>query len=301
MKRRRKTHKRGRTRTGRLSLVDRLLSTRSIPLRPRIDTGGARQLDVLDVGFGDSITTTVELGRTLLELSDEVTCTGVEVDELRVNNAREELTQLSEGLLPELGIPRQLEIRACSGKIRFDEISTAEELVFAALEVKRVQNPHHLIRCCNVLRGYGKAQALAARSALLSHLDEGGVLLEGTTDAGGHLAALDWWDRPQAQPRHRGLILTTDFSRGFAPMMFRDLLPRFLRRDCLPGTEVFQLLQTWQEQVDCMRASASSLPELFASSLALCDEGRLLWFSNEGAAAHFPLAESTRGAARQDR
>lgn len=267
-------------------LVDTLLSSRTIELHPYLDERGRSQLHALDVGFGDSIVTTHELGSMLLPLSDLVTCTGVEIDEPRVVNAQAELLRLSSSSNPDEAPSSNLQIRACLGQIRFDGSSTADGLLAAELEVAEQRRPYQLIRCCNVLRGYDKARALAARNALLEHLDEGGVLLEGTTDVEGHLAALDWWEKQQAIPRHVGLVVATDFRRGFAPLMFRDVLPRYLRRDCVPGSAVFEWLHGWNENANSLRAESSSLAQLFERSLVGQTGCRLLWSSSEGAAAH---------------
>ena len=119
-----------------------------------------------------------------------------------------------------------------------------------------------LVRAMNVLRG--RVDLLDAHAILSSPLVEGGLLLEGTSDADGAVVTA-WAIRRDA----RRLLFLTDFSRGFGPALFWDHLPRDLRRDAKPGTAIRELLDRWtrafvaarasgrREPADAFRASAS--------------------------------------------
>lgn len=52
---------------------------------------------------------------------------------------------------------------------------------------------------------------------------------------------------------YEGLACVTDFSRGFSPWMFRDVLPRDLRRHATSGEPVFEWLSDWENEVRSLR------------------------------------------------
>jgi hypothetical protein len=119
-----------------------------------------------------------------------------------------------------------------------------------------------LVRAMNVLRGQGTRPD--AHAILAAPLVEDGLLLEGTSDAGG--AVVTAW---VIQGERRRLLFLTDFTRGFAPGLFWDHLPRDLRRDARPGTLVRDLLDRWtaafatrpagMPPADAFRASARGI------------------------------------------
>ena len=121
-----------------------------------------------------------------------------------------------------------------------------------------------LVRAMNVLRG--QPELPDAHATLASSLVEGGMLLEGTSDAAGAVLTA-WVIRPGAV-RER-LLFLTDFSRGFAPALFWDHLPRDLRRDAKTGTPIRDLLDRWTKAfadrarggspADAFRASAGAI------------------------------------------
>jgi hypothetical protein len=101
-----------------------------------------------------------------------------------------------------------------------------------------VDEPAILVRAMNVLRG--QPQVPDAHAVLSRSLVDGGLLLEGTSDAEGAVVTA-WAIRREATR----LLFLTDFSRGFAPALFWDHLPRDLRRDAKPGTPIRDLLDRW--------------------------------------------------------
>ena len=78
---------RGRTRPGRLALLDRLLLTRERELLARSDGPFARAVFV-DVGLGDAPDTTFESARAFRELAPALRTLGVDIDPVRVAHAR---------------------------------------------------------------------------------------------------------------------------------------------------------------------------------------------------------------------
>jgi hypothetical protein len=106
--------------------------------------------------------------------------------------------------------------------------------------------PTAVVRAFNVLRGYREEEVAPAREALGAGLVEGGLLLEGSTDTEGHVTTAWLLRRRGGQLLNEALLFHTDFTRGFSPWLFRDWLPRDLRRGVKPGTPVFALLEAWE-------------------------------------------------------
>lgn len=103
-----------------------------------------------------------------------------------------------------------------------------------------------VVRAANVARGLGKDDAEALHLAIAPKLVEDGLCLEGSTDVEGHVSAFWVARRRGARLEKQALVFTTDGARGFSPWLFRDVLPRSLRRDVKPGTPIFQLLSEWE-------------------------------------------------------
>jgi hypothetical protein len=101
----------------------------------------------------------------------------------------------------------------------------------------------------NVLRGYREEEVPALHEALGAALIDGGLLLEGSTDTEGHVTVVGLMRKRSGQLRREALLFHTDFSRGFSPWLFRDWLPRDLRRQVKPATAIHSLLTTWDSQV----------------------------------------------------
>ena len=109
--------------------------------------------------------------------------------------------------------------------------------------------PIAVVRAMNVLRGYREEEVDEIHVALGAGLVEGGLLLEGSTDTEGHVTVV-WVMRRRASALVReALLFHTDFMRGFSPWLFRDWLPRDLRRRAQPGTAIHSLLAAWDSQV----------------------------------------------------
>jgi len=102
------------------------------------------------------------------------------------------------------------------------------------------------LRVANVARGLTKEQAGVLHAQAGSKLVEGGVLLEGSTDVEGHVSAFFSLRRRSGALVPESLVFATDGARGFSPWLFRDVLPRALRRDVRAGTPIQQLLSEWE-------------------------------------------------------
>lgn len=235
MRRRRQTHKRGRTRPRRMALIDALFEDGQFEL----PTEGI----AVDLGYGDAPTTCVEWAAALKPHFPQLSVIGVEVEPARVEAARTLCHDLEfrEG---------DFELRCCP------------ETVSA-------------IRCMNVLRGYGLDEALAARDLMLSRLTPRGLLIEGTSDTEGHLLGAHFWRATGDGPGvYEGLLLATDFTRGFAPRMFRDVLPRDLRRHVIPGEAIFDVLEHFEGLTAAARVPGANNETVFKQAATQLAEQR---------------------------
>lgn len=127
-----------------------------------------------------------------------------------------------------------------------------------------------VVRAMNVLRGYRAEEAPLIHRALGVGLIEGGLLLEGSTDTEGHVSVCHLARRRGGELTSEGLLLYTDFERGFSPWLFRDWLPSDLRRAVRPGTRIHGLLDRWSRAVQA-GGSGRSPRERFSSSVGQVD------------------------------
>jgi hypothetical protein len=82
-------------------------------------------------------------------------------------------------------------------------------------------------------------------------------------------------------------VVHTDGERGFSPWLFRDVLPRELRRDVKPGTAVHRLLSDWEvawqatrtaDPRQSFRSSVEALAQMRRDADAsLAHEGFVSW------------------------
>lgn len=208
---------RARTRAGRLAALDAWVLEYEAP---RWSESATRR--ALDIGFGETPVTTVEWA-SALQCLGAWHITGVERDAARAAEAQRWALE---------------SVRFCEGG--FDGL--------VAL------GPFEVARALNVLRAYPEAEVPAAYSAMTAALAPGGLLLEGSTDTEGHIAVVRLTRRGPEGMRDEGLLFFTDGTQGFAPIMFRDWLPRDLRRQVKPGTAVAQFFELWSTEVQLARS-----------------------------------------------
>lgn len=171
---------------------------------------------VLDVGYGAEPVTTLELAAAVRAVAPGLEVVGVERDAARVTAV--------EG------------VRLVHGD-------------FGALAAL---GPACLVRAMNVLRGYREDEVPAIHAALGAATAEGGLVLEGSADTEGHVTAAWVLAKRGGALVREALLFHTDFSRGFSPWLFRDWLPRDLRRRVKPGEPVHALLSAWAGAVEAL-------------------------------------------------
>jgi hypothetical protein len=192
---------------------------------------------IVDLGFGASPVTTVELYRRIRAVAPDAEVTGLEIDPERVAAASQRLAAL----------------RAAGDAL--------PGLSFAAggFELPTARRPV-LVRAFNVLRQYQEERAWAAWNRLRAGLSSGGVLVEGTCDEIGRRAV--WVTLPTlpagsaqngSAPNGSGQPLIT-FSARLAslerPSDLAERLPKTLIHRNVPGEPVHQFLRDFDRAWD---------------------------------------------------
>jgi hypothetical protein len=200
---------RGTTGTNRLRRVDRWIAQHPAFLR-------ADDPLVVDLGYGASATTTLELHQRLARLRPDVEVVGIEIDPARVRLAT----------------------------------ASARPGVSFRLGGFEVPLPGHrkatVIRALNVLRQYDEGAVPDAWRLMVSRLDPGGVLVEGTCNEVGRVAC--WADVAADGPQSLTISLRlADLER---PSVVAERLPKVLIHRNVPGELIHDFLddldRAWQ-------------------------------------------------------
>ncbi|AKJ06333.1 hypothetical protein ATI61_105677 [Archangium gephyra] len=252
---------RGRTSHGRLRALDVYLVHQERELLLRSEGPWARAAFV-DVGFGEHPWTTLESAEAFRELHPGLPVLGVELESSRVEAAQahaDALTHFRQG---------------------------GFELPLHSGESVR------LIRAMNLLRGYRPEEVPGIHQKLGGALLEGGLLVEGSTDTPGAILVTHLLRRVPEGLSREALLFHTDFSRGFAPVLFRDWMPRDFRRRVKPGEPIQTFFSDWTAAwQEAREAGHTEPPEAFRHSVFrlasrvqgivtdawLLDHGYLLW------------------------
>ncbi|WP_164014764.1 methylase [Pyxidicoccus trucidator] len=263
------TQTRGRTSRGRLRALDAYLCHAERELLSRRDGPWARAVFV-DVGFGEHPWTTLESAEAFRALQPELTVVGVELDAERALAARAH----------------------ADAKTHFRQ--GGFELPLGDDE------PVRLLRAMNLLRQGPPERVPEVHRTLGRYLLPSGLLVEGSADPTGAILTAHLLRRaPEADAPlvREALLFHTDFSHGFAPLLFRDWLPRDLRRRVRPGEPVHAFFAEWGAAWEAARVSGHTAPpDAFheaASRLAartgdveadawLLARGYLVWRPREG-------------------
>jgi len=199
---------RGTTAPNRLRRIDRWL----VAVHGELLRTADRPL-VVDLGYGATPVTAVELHSRLRQVRPDVQVLGLEIDQDRVDAAK------------------PAERPGLSFRRGGFELTGERPLV---------------VRALNVLRQYDEAQAADAWRTLQSGLAPGGVLVEGTCDEIGRRAA--WVDLRADGPRT--LTLAAHLPTLDRPSDLAERLPKALIHHNVPGTRIHGLLQALDEAWD---------------------------------------------------
>ncbi|MGO4300932.1 class I SAM-dependent methyltransferase [Leifsonia sp. RAF41] len=204
---------RGTTNTNRLRRVDRWIA--ALPELRR-----AADPVVVDLGYGASGVTALELHQRLARSRPEVEVVGLEIEPGRVRTANEQLARVRAGATT----------FDPAARIRFD---------LGGFEVPLPNGRRAaVIRAFNVLRQYREADVAAAWERMRSRLQPNGLLVEGTCDEIGRIAS--WVALDAAGPRSLTVSLRL---RGLdAPSVVAERLPKALIHRNVPGERVYAFL-----------------------------------------------------------
>jgi hypothetical protein len=168
---------------------------------------------VVDLGYGATPVTAVELHARLTAVRPDVEVVGVEIDQERVDAAQ----------------------HAARPGLRF---------VRGGFEMAGLRPL--VVRCLNVLRQYDESSAAEAWRTLLGAVVEGGVVIEGTCDEVGRRAA--WVTLTAGGPR--SLTLAAHVATLDRPSSLAERLPKALIHHNVPGQPVHALLRALDDAWD---------------------------------------------------
>jgi len=192
---------RGTTGTNRLRRVDRWMTQ-----LPVLRT--SERALVVDLGFGASATTTIELHDRLALVRPDVEVVGIEIDPARV----------------------ELAARSARAGVSFR---------LGGFEVPLPGGRRAtVIRALNVLRQYDEAQVLGHWRRMAARLEPGGSLVEGTCDEIGRVAS--WVEVREAGPI--GLTISLRLVGLERPSIVAERLPKALIHRNVPGEPVHELV-----------------------------------------------------------
>ena len=189
---------RGTTAARRLRRVDRWL------LAARPELAAIPDLLVVDLGFGASPVTTVELHRRLREINPSAHVLGLDIDRDRVVAAQS---------------------------------SATDGLEFGVGGFELAARRPHVVRALNVLRQYDEAEVEPAWTRMLAAMRPNGCLVEGTCDESGSLGA---WVLLTTSGGPQSLTLAVDLDD--LPSRVAARLPKALIHRNVPGERVHELL-----------------------------------------------------------
>ncbi|WP_285115879.1 class I SAM-dependent methyltransferase [Leifsonia sp. fls2-241-R2A-40a] len=212
---------RGTTNTNRLRRVDRWIAAQR-ELRRAADPV------VVDLGYGASGVTALELHQRLAKIRPDVHVIGLEIEPGRVRTANEQLEAVREG---RTGFDPE-------ARIRFD---------LGGFEVPLPEGGRAtVIRAFNVLRQYREHEVADAWSRMRSRLQPHGLLVEGTCDEIGRISS--WVALDPAGPR--SLTVSLRLRELDAPSVVAERLPKALIHRNVPGERVHAFLseldQRWR-------------------------------------------------------
>lgn len=201
---------RGTTNTNRLRRVDRWIAARP-ELRRAADPV------VVDLGYGASGVTALELHQRLAKVRPDVEVVGLEIEPGRVRTADEQLEAVRAGAT---GFARDARIRFALGGFEVPLDASGRRAA--------------VIRAFNVLRQYREEEVGAAWERMRSRLQPDGLLVEGTCDEIGRISS--WIALDPAGPRSLTVSLRL---RGLdTPSIVAERLPKALIHRNVPGEPV---------------------------------------------------------------
>jgi len=195
---------RGTTGVNRLRRVDRWIARHPVLRR-------AEDPLVVDLGFGASAVTPVEMLTRLRRERPDARVVGLEIDPERVERAREQAAGVDG-------------VRFARGGFE--------------VPLPRGERPA-VIRAMNVLRQYDEADVAAAWGLMTERLAPDGILVEGTCDEIGRVAT---WIEVGSDAAPRSLTISLRLAALDAPSIAAERLPKALIHRNVPGERVHEFV-----------------------------------------------------------
>jgi hypothetical protein len=205
---------RGTTGTNRLRRVDRWIARHPALSR-------APHPLVVDLGYGASGVTALELHARLARTRPDVEVLGLEIDPARVARADAQLVEVRAG-----GTPFAADAKVSFARGGFE------------VPVPGGRRPA-VIRAMNVLRQYSEEEVGAAWHAMASRLAPGGLLVEGTCDELGRIVT---WVAIGEDGAPRTLTVSLRLAGLEHPSVAAERLPKALIHRNVPGERVHAFL-----------------------------------------------------------
>jgi hypothetical protein len=175
---------------------------------------------VVDLGYGASGVTALELHQRLAKERPDVEVLGLEIEPGRVLTALDQLAVVRGG---GTGFAADARIGFALGGFEVPTPGGRQAAV---------------IRAFNVLRQYDEAEVLPAWRRLVSRLQPGGVLIDGTCDEIGRISS--WVDVTRGGPQH--LTISLRLAELDSPSIVAERLPKALIHRNVSGERVHDLM-----------------------------------------------------------
>jgi len=202
---------RGKTARNRLRQTDHfiLLYDRSLI---SASSGGV----VVDLGYGFEAVTTLEMADRFAKVNQDLTVVGVEIDPDRVENAK----------------PFEMD------RIRFRR---------GGFNVPLLQGETiRYMRAFNVLRQYSESEVIGAWHEMRKGMDEGGLLLEGTSTPSGGIWVANVLRARSGGWKKEGLVFYSNFHQPLDLNDFKAVLPKNYIHRMVSGEQIDQFFELWQ-------------------------------------------------------
>ncbi len=177
---------------------------------------------LIDLGYGETPVTTLELSDRLRRHNPELRVIGVEIDPARVASAEPYAGDYVEFRLGGFNFPLLSGERAVHERVR-------------------------IIRAFNVLRQYEEFSVESAYSLMAEHVLPGGLMIEGTSDPLGRTGSANVMRRRnKASWEYEAVVFSTSFIPDFSPSRFCAFLPKNLIHRMVPGSSIHEFFTAWE-------------------------------------------------------
>ncbi|MBX3086589.1 MAG: hypothetical protein KF716_33455 [Anaerolineae bacterium] len=193
---------------------------------------------IVDVGYGAQAWTALEMRERWLTINPRLRLLGLEIDAERVAVAQPYAQQ------------------------------SLIEFKLGGFNVRDATNGERarMIRAYNVLRQYEETEVPAAILTMANGLEDGGILIEGTSNPTGRMVVSDVYRKVSTSLRHEMLVFGTNFREALEPVDFQTILPKRLihhMRDDAP----LRFFEAWRRGLSIAKgAGRTNLREQWISA-----------------------------------